>query len=68
LVAVADGEKAVDLHRETLSEIAAYEPYAAFKRLARANGQSVETSDLMFFLSQNGVNDYSMFELGAVLT
>ena len=67
-MAMAEGEKAVDRYRETVAEIGEYEPWAAFKRLAAGNGESIGTADLMYFLEENGVKEVSMFELGAMLT
>ena len=68
LVSIADGEKQIDLHREILSEQPEFNPRLIFNRLAKSNGHSIDASDLIYFLSQNDINDISMFDLGSMMT
>ena len=60
LVTLADGEKQIDLYRETLSEQRAFEPWALYKRIT--SGELLEAGNLHAFLFENGHQESTLYE------
>lgn len=55
LTNLARTEKKIDLLREKLCKLEAFEPYSSFKRLDRDNKNFINFSDIRIFLKENSI-------------
>lgn len=53
---IAEGEKQIELSRQSLAEKPAFEPYAAFKRIDRSSNSYISATDLAEFLLENNIS------------
>ena len=62
LLAIADGEKGIEVQRKALGRNPLFEPYAAFQRLDRRRLGFLSSIDILSFLHDNGYREHTEAE------
>lgn len=55
MLCMARNEKKIEILREKLSELEAFEPYATFRRIDRSGKNTIDANDIRLYLKDNSI-------------